>query len=116
MHIIRDYCNPYLTAQLINLKNLPQQREYESLKNLHQPGKVMTSIWELISINKDMTCMRLVIITRMKIKQWVNRTSEFIIFYIENIRKSSNQLLVERVAGAISGFACLEFFSMMGDI
>ena len=61
MHIIRDYGNPYLTAQLINLKNLPQLREYESLETLQQPGKVMTSIWELISVNEDMTCIRLVI-------------------------------------------------------
>ena len=69
MQIVRDYCNPYFTAQLINLKNLPQQREYEFLETLQQPGKVITSIWESISVNQDMTCMILVIIKIMKKKK-----------------------------------------------
>ena len=48
--------------------------------------KGLARVWEVISVYMDMTFMRFVIITRMKIK--INGSSEFITFY--NIRNPFN--------------------------
>ena len=67
------------TAQTINFKNVNNNKEKMNLWRFF--SSQMTSIWEFRSVNKNMTFMRLVIITRIKIKLWVSRTSKFITFF-----------------------------------